>query len=338
MKKTKVLSLTTLLLALGLAGCGEKEAPKVDPCEKHSWGEYEVTKEATCKEAGSKKRVCTVCAAEEVKDIAKKTTHTYAVTSETAATCQAAGSKVEKCSVCDDVKTTTLAKLDHQYVTATDSTHTAVTATCKVEGSHWEKCSKCNEWKKVEEGFAPHAFGAATVVHDKADGTASKLSKRTCSACQKVDFVVDALSYVESGSTSSNAFANKDTSGATLKMSKNGNFVTYTITVDKAYEGMEVALYGWVDYWKDGSNNNDQKGHIVNGSPTFSVKVNDTDVAVTNDKSFEEMGMTAGEGGNGTFTLCPVGGTASLKAGVNTITYARVGSYNLNISEIHFIG
>ena len=135
MKKTKLLGLTTLLLALGLAGCGE-DTPKVDPCEKHTWGEYVTTKEATCKEAGSKERTCEVCGEKDTKEIAIKSTHSYVkdATASQDPTCNAAGTLVQKCSVCDKVDTQAVAKLEHSITT---------TATGK-EGVSKLTCSKCS--------------------------------------------------------------------------------------------------------------------------------------------------------------------------------------------------
>ena len=130
---------------------------------------------------------------------------------------------------------------------------------------------------------------------------------------------------------------NKDTTNATLKFKTNGDNATYKFMVDKKYENCKVALYGYIDFWKDGTNNNDQRGFFASGNPTFSVSVNGEDVDVTNQKTFEEMGMTEGTGGNGSYTLCYLGGTATLVQGENTVVYKRLGSYNLNITEIHFI-
>ena len=45
--------------------------------------------------------------------------------------------------------------------------------------------------------------------------------------------------------------------------------------------------------------------------------------------------MTAGDNGNGSFTLCEMGAlSTSVAAGACKLTYTRLGSYNLNITEI----
>jgi len=54
---------------------------------QHTYGEYTVTKEATCGTAGEKVRTCTVCGAEETTIIPATGEHTYAEGSETCSVC-----------------------------------------------------------------------------------------------------------------------------------------------------------------------------------------------------------------------------------------------------------
>lgn len=156
-------------------------------------------------------------------------------------------------------------------------------------------------------------------------------------SCGKKAIIIDALKYTANGSTSSDAWANKDTSGATIKFNKNGNYCDYKINLPQAVQNAEVALYGWVDNWKDGRNNNDQKGFVVGGNANIAMSVGGNALTISNTETYEQMGMTAGENGNGSFTLCPVGATANLSEGDNTIRYERKGSYNLNITKIVFV-
>ncbi|MEE3401609.1 MAG: hypothetical protein VZR76_01145, partial [Candidatus Enteromonas sp.] len=150
-----------------------------------------------------------------------------------------------------------------------------------------------------------------------------------------------ALKYV----ATSDSFGNKDKTGATLKMSTNGNYVDYKITLTNAMPNVRIWMHGWVDYWKDDRNHNDQRGFFIGqsgseasetDSPNFTFTVNDANVTIDNRKTYEGMGMVAGENGNSAFAFVPVGNTA-LKAGENTIRYERTGSYNLNIDAIYFI-
>lgn len=47
------------------------------PALGHTWGEWTVTQEPTCKDTGVKTRVCSVCNTEETEDIPKTDTHTW---------------------------------------------------------------------------------------------------------------------------------------------------------------------------------------------------------------------------------------------------------------------
>lgn len=229
---------------------------------------------------------------------------------------------------------------EHEFVK--DET-LSVAATCAKEGKLVEKC-KCGKTREtvIAADANHHVWGTPSKTVEKSE-TTSAYKIQTCSVCNSIDLCVDAMSYLETGSTSSDPWGNKDSSGATLKMSKNGNFVKYKFNLEQAFTNAKVYLYGWVDYFEDGQNNNHLKGHLVNGNATFSLTVGETAVEVTNDKSFVDMGMTNsgeddGSGHNrGTFTMCELGGLATLAAGDIELTYARVGSYNLNITEIHFV-
>lgn len=202
--------------------------------------------------------------------------------------------------------------------------------TCDEEGVTTFTCSGCAETKTEPIPALGHTWGA-TVAH--ASETDTDYSVKSCSVCNKKDVFLNALDYTAITGT------NKDTTGTTLKLTSNNDFTEYSFNYDAALTG-KIYLYGWVDYWKDGSNNNDQRGFFSRKSGegfNLEVTVNSTVVTITNTKTYEQMGMTEGVDGNGSFTLCELG-AASLINGVNTVKYQRTESYNLNITEIHFIG
>lgn len=69
----------------------------------HGYGAWETTKNPTCTEAGSKKRVCTACGHTETETI-EKTAHTEEVIPAENATCTATGLTAgKKCSVCGEI-------------------------------------------------------------------------------------------------------------------------------------------------------------------------------------------------------------------------------------------
>lgn len=96
--------------------CGEKEPG----CENHTFGDWVITKNATCVAEGSKKRTCTVCGVEEIETIAATGVHTYGewqVTKQ--ATCTADGIKTKTCTGCGATQSQSIAKLGHNYVNGT---------------------------------------------------------------------------------------------------------------------------------------------------------------------------------------------------------------------------
>ena len=93
--------------------CGEKEPG----CTTHTYGDWVITKNATCVAEGSKKRTCTVCGVEEVETIAATGEHTYGewqVTKQ--ATCTADGTKTKTCTGCGATQSQVIAKLGHNFV------------------------------------------------------------------------------------------------------------------------------------------------------------------------------------------------------------------------------
>ncbi|MCQ2086766.1 MAG: hypothetical protein MJZ37_01635 [Bacilli bacterium] len=193
MKKNKLVGLAALALTLGMAGCGEKPEEPVEPCAKHTYGEDVVVKEATCTEKGSKKRTCTVCGYEDVRDISKKS-HTYVeVTSGEGATipatCIAEGTKKEKCSACGDPRTTTIAKLAHTYEKNEDGSDkvTWTTApTCTDAGVGGKKhCTACNLDYDYEEGALGHTYAKDDDGKDIVDWTGEGYGHATCLAAGK---------------------------------------------------------------------------------------------------------------------------------------------------------
>ena len=109
----------------------------------HSFGDWSVTKEATCTEAGEESRTCSVCGTVETKEIPAKG-HTVGkewVTTKKA-TCTKEGKKVQKCTVCGEVvNTKTIKALGHEWETITKE------PTCTEAGEEYKKCTRCSEIK-----------------------------------------------------------------------------------------------------------------------------------------------------------------------------------------------
>ena len=174
------------------SNCGDKK-----DLAAHTWDQGEVTKEATCTEAGEKKYTCTVCDAvkKEVipvlghsygsdwekdtenhwhecglcgdkKDLAVHTWDQGEVTKEAA--CTEAGEKKYTCTVCGVVKIEVIPVLAHSY--GTDWKH-------DVE-NHWHECVFCGG----KNESAAHIEGDGIVTKEPtAAGTGIKTY--SCSVC-----------------------------------------------------------------------------------------------------------------------------------------------------------
>jgi len=129
----------------------------------HSFGEWVVTKEATCTVDGHMTRTCSVCQATETQVI-PATGHQVSAEWETTkkATCTEKGTQVKKCTVCGEVvKSRETKALGHKLKTVRTE------PTCTEEGVEYKKCSRCDaeiekkvlealghnwsEWKRTKE-------------------------------------------------------------------------------------------------------------------------------------------------------------------------------------------
>ena len=120
-------------------------------CGKHTFGAWTVTKAATCTEAGTSVRTCTVCGAEETQTI-PALGHSMTTVAAKAATCTEAGhSAYWSCSRCgkffsDAAGKTEIAK-DSWVIAALghdEATRAAVAATCYASGHEADTyCKRC---------------------------------------------------------------------------------------------------------------------------------------------------------------------------------------------------
>ena len=136
----------------------------------HSFGDWTVTKEATCTEEGSKTGVCEVCKKEVIKKIDAKG-HCYGeYVSNNDATTEADGTKTRECSVCgyEDTVTDEGSKI-HVHTFATEWTY---------DGAYHWKAATCEHEEEVSEK-SEHTF----------DGI-------TCTEC---DYEIEGFVYVKAG-------------------------------------------------------------------------------------------------------------------------------------------
>lgn len=202
--------------------CGEKlETGSVIKKLGHTWDNGVITKEATCKEEGSKTYTCSICGDTKTEVIPKKD-HTWdegKVTKK--ATCTEDGLKVYTCKSCGETKEEALKATGHQHTelrnekkaTCTEEGYTGDTyctdcgelikkgsatekanhnwevtseekATCEKDGSKTYTCADCKETKTETIPATGHKFGDWQTVTTQSVFTGG-VQKRICSICGK---------------------------------------------------------------------------------------------------------------------------------------------------------
>ena len=153
-------------------------------CPAHD-NKEEVTKAATCSEAGEKTITCQICGETKTEAIAKLP-HTEKTEVTKEATCSAEGEKVTTCEVCKEVlNTEKIAKLAH-----TEKTEVTKEATCSAEGEKVTTCEVCKEVLKTEKiAKLAHTLDAG-VVTKEASCSAEGEKIFTCSVCKETEVEV----------------------------------------------------------------------------------------------------------------------------------------------------
>lgn len=116
---------------------------QVIPAKGHSFGDFQVVKQATCVDNGSEKRVCADCGYSETREIIALG-HDYAdkFTVDKAATCIENGEKSRHCSRCDSrTEITVIDALGHSY----GEWITDTAATKLEQGSQHKVCTVCGD-------------------------------------------------------------------------------------------------------------------------------------------------------------------------------------------------
>lgn len=159
--------------------CGAAKDETIAKTNSHSWGGYKVTKNPACTTPGTQTRTCSVCGKTETQQI-NATGHSMGAWSQSKApTCTAAGEEKRSCSKCGHSETRALKALGHSF------SHPTVTKepTCTESGTETGKCSRCGQVTSNSIKATGHKFGAWENVKEatcKEGGT----QKRVCSKCK----------------------------------------------------------------------------------------------------------------------------------------------------------
>jgi len=281
MKKTKLLAVFGVLLALGMTGCGTKTESVPQS------GKTQSSQPA----AGSSKAGTT-------------STHTHSfvedVTQRKEPTCDQPGEKVEKCE-CGETKKTPIAPLGHQWGTGVDV----------------EKGNGAVAYKKFE---------------------CEKDNKKDKAVKYEIDFGAYIASLGESAPAKSSA------PSGFIKFSSNNSGVE--LSFDSAVAGQgKLYLRGIMDHW-DGENDEktlfsgkDGGSYVEKDTTNLEIKINDTALVSENkaalntllpeiDADHPAAGDSWSAAGDVEFAAM------TFNAGVNTISYKRVDSYNMAVSHL----
>ena len=175
MKRLLTLFLLLFSSALALSAC----ALPTTPPHTHAWGEWRVTREATCALEGEKQRVCE-CSEVETARIAKEMHVRDGGTITLQPTCTTEGRMVIRCTECAaEIISSPVDKLPHDYelISTTEPTCTAVGYSCY-------ECRECGF--EHEDDFVPANGHKLTGAVYNGDATGSKNGTATgfCTVCK----------------------------------------------------------------------------------------------------------------------------------------------------------
>ena len=144
----------------------------------HDFGAWTVTKAATCTEAGSKKRVCSICNLTQT-DTVEPSGHSYNA-SVTAPTCTEKGYTTYTCSNCDHTYTDNYKNaLGHSWGAWT----TTKAATCNEQGEQTRTCTRCKQTETRATAKFEHSYTKKVTAPTC---TEKGYTTYTCSKCKNV--------------------------------------------------------------------------------------------------------------------------------------------------------
>lgn len=204
-------------------------------------------------------------------------------------------------------------------------------ATCNAPGKEERTSDLGNKQEREIPKLKQHTWTATAVA---ASGEGVAYENIECSVCHAKGLrVATSLATIE-GTDKGGAPA------GCIKLSSKGEYMEVKINIPEAKSG-KIFLTGAMDYWHDGSNNNEGKSFssVKDSANTcnFKLEVNgaEVDPSANLTKTFgemlpEEAGETVGSVTYSQIGDCEVGAVA-LVAGANTFKFTRIDSYNLAV-------
>ena len=317
MKKSKLLSVFAVVLAMGITACQKPadqpsgksgEQSQVPSDHKHSFDNWEQTKAPTCTEKGEEKATCS----------------------------------------CGEVKTREVKALGHDW----GEWNVTKAASCTEDGTRERICKRegcgAKEQEVIKAGHDWDAEQAVAAGADPADQVGYKLANCKKGDAIKIDIrAVDAKFYKGKIKESTS----NPTPEGYFKLDANGSKAYWKFTVQgtKMYKGMLYQLGAMDSFSGNTERTYAQTSTSGDHAPkyplgNFDVQVNGDSIDKSEwiDVPYSELlaeGEDSSAMGDGFSPIClaPIG-EAVIQPGLNEITYERLGSYNLIISDLIFIG
>lgn len=162
-----------------LCSCGEKQTQTI-AAMGHTFGAWVVIKEPTCLETGEQERYCSVCDEKQTQTVSAKG-HTFGSwTTIKDATCTETGEQEKTCSICGEKQTQTVSAKGHLFGEWTVSSE----PTCTEEGNKTRKCSVCGTVENEAIPATGHSWNEATCTEPK-----------TCSVCHATEGIALGHNY-----------------------------------------------------------------------------------------------------------------------------------------------
>ena len=360
MKKTKILTVLGVLLAMGITACGgnkasskseekssqsqSQPASSVAPAPASSSSQPASTPDTSAPEQGSSSSSSAVAHVHVWNLPNKDELEAEYAEIDPAPTCTEAGVKTWYCE-CGETKTEAVKKLGHDFGEWTEKT----AATCTVDGVEERACKRagCTE-KETRAIKAAHDWDEAQVVEagtDPANQVGYTLAScKVCHAIKAEIIAKDAKFYkgsIKSGTPSSSFKLNSKNDKA---------YWRFTLAGTKMYKGM-LYQYAAMDSWS-GNTERTYAQTSTSGDHAPTYPLGNFDAIVNGDRLDKSQWIDTpysellAEGDDSStlmgdnfspVALAPMG-ECVIQPGTNEITYERLGSYNLIINKLVFIG
>lgn len=171
--------------------CGAEKDETTAKTNSHSWSGYKVTQNPGCTTPGTQTRTCSVCGKTETQSI-NATGHSMGAWSQSKApTCTAAGEEKRSCSKCGHSETKAISALGHSFSNPT----VTKAPTCTETGVESGKCSRCGQTTTNTIKAKGHKFGAWEDTKP-ATCTEGGTKERKCTDCGAAETkTTDALGH-----------------------------------------------------------------------------------------------------------------------------------------------